>query len=79
MKKTACDIVRDYLIEHGYDGLAGDGCGCSSEDIVPCDQYFGNCVPAKKVVCQPEMCAECSADCDGYADGKYYMEEADNA
>lgn len=30
------DIVEEWLKDHGYDGLAGDGCGCQIGDLAPC-------------------------------------------
>jgi hypothetical protein len=36
------EIVRQWLKEHGYDGLYStaydeDGCGCELDDLFPCD------------------------------------------
>ena len=34
---TVEEIVRDWLIEHGFDGLFdGKGCGCHVDDLMPC-------------------------------------------
>ncbi len=33
------DIVKQYLINNGYDGLAGEECGCTVDDTIgfmPC-------------------------------------------
>jgi hypothetical protein len=39
------DIIRAYLIAHGYDGLAGEDCGCWLADLYPCGDAGWNCVP----------------------------------
>jgi len=31
------DIVKKYLKDNGYHGLAGDECGCRIDDLRPCD------------------------------------------
>jgi hypothetical protein len=47
-------IIAEYLIANGYDGLAGDGCGCLLDDLIPggidCDIL--NCVPGHRVSCK---------------------------
>jgi len=46
-------IVREYLVMHGYDGLAycedWDGCGCGLDDLICCDEWCRNCRPAYAV------------------------------
>ncbi len=32
------EIVKNWLITHGYDGLAGEDCGCEINDLMPCDE-----------------------------------------
>jgi hypothetical protein len=54
-------IVKEYLEEHGFDGLAADDCGCSKADLFPCDGYFGNCRPAHRVI---GGCAACTFECE---------------
>ena len=53
-------IVREYLEEHGYDGLCTEECGCGLEDLFPCDSPYGDCVPAYKHVCR--TCHSCGED-----------------
>ena len=48
-------IVTQYLNEHGYDGLYlkknGDECGCSIEDLMPCDVPSELCAAGYQVKC----------------------------
>jgi len=45
------EIVRQYIIKHGYDGLYSDllECGCSLDDLMPCDCNPYECCPGYKV------------------------------
>ena len=36
------DMVRDYLLTHGYDGLAGEECGCAVDDLMPCGDGYSD-------------------------------------
>ncbi len=70
MSITVKDIVQMYLVENGYDGLAGDGCGygCELVDLMEdCNgECIADCAPAMKVFCKPEDCEDCRSDCDGH-------------
>jgi len=48
---TVHEIVRLKLVELKADGLAGDGCGCGIDDLFCCESYPGDCVPAKRQIC----------------------------
>jgi hypothetical protein len=72
---TVRDIVRNYLISHGYSGLAEcdtpDGCGCRLDDLMPCDSPCDNCEPAYLVPCD---CEDGGEDCgakDYHGDGRH--------
>ncbi len=41
------EIIKEYLVAHHYDGLAGDGCACVLSDLIPCN---GNGIA---FVCEP--------------------------
>ena len=41
---TLREIVKEWLKANGYDGLAGDCCGCFINDLFPCDNPNENCV-----------------------------------
>ena len=31
------DIVLEYLVAHGYDGLCNEHCGCRLSGLMPCE------------------------------------------
>ena len=46
-KKSVVEILKEWLEENGYDGLTDeDECGCSTDDLVPCQSFSGHCVAA---------------------------------
>ncbi len=45
---TVHDIVAQYLVDNGYDGLYTDDCGCLLDDLMPCCSECGNCEPGYK-------------------------------
>ena len=49
--KTVRDIITDYLRDNGFDGLYNDDleCGCSINDLVPCDSACDMCRPGYRV------------------------------
>ena len=54
------DIIIEKLKALGADGLATEGCGCGIDALAPCESYYLDCVPAKKVKCDDS----CKADCE---------------
>jgi len=48
---TLEDIVRDWLLDHGYDGLCypEEECGCGINDLMPCGQPSLNCVAGHRI------------------------------
>ena len=66
---TCLEIIKKYLKDNGFDGLVnvdgGSGCGCALDDLIPCGECFGGCLPAYKVMC-PQPCN--SEKCDGEHD-----------
>ncbi len=42
---TVRQIVEGYLKEYGFEGLVGDDCGCTIEDMFSCDLYCADCEP----------------------------------
>ena len=51
MVKSIKEIVKEYLIEHHFDGLAGDFCGCGLNDLFPCECNSANCMPGYEKIC----------------------------
>jgi len=52
---TVFEIVKQYLEEHGYDGLCSDFCGCELDDLAPCGNMADDCYAAYKGPC---ICGE---------------------
>ena len=52
------EIVKQYLTEHGYDGLAGINCewlfGCTIEDLMDCGCVNPDCTPVEIIAEHPE-------------------------
>jgi hypothetical protein len=50
---TVRDIVKQYLIDHDYDGLYNDNeCGCTLEDLASCsNESILDCIPGVKTKC----------------------------
>ena len=59
------EIVKKHLKFFGYDGLAhncgNEGCGCGLDDLMPCDNYTGSCVPAMRFKCNQAECQMASS------------------
>jgi len=41
--KTIKEIVEEWLIENGYDGLFNTDCGCRIGDLMPCMEPQDDC------------------------------------
>lgn len=63
---TVIEIVKEYLVAHGYDGLCSgsipawsEGCCCKLDDLAPGDNNISNCVPGylHPSDCECEVCA----------------------
>lgn len=68
------EILRDYLICHGFTGLVNDTreCGCEVTDLGPCGEGFLDCEPGYKV--------NCTTDCDHdfeYEPGNWHIQVED--
>lgn len=56
-KLTVAEIVANYLHENGFDGLAGDECGCDFKNLMNCNsEDVFNCVGGYKVPCDGSYC-----------------------
>lgn len=54
-------IIIEFLTAHGYEGLAGNECGCGLDDLAPC----GPCVPLD---CEAGHRWRCAAGCHRLTD-----------
>jgi len=47
------EIIKDYLIKNGYDGLfcADYDCACLILDLQPCCEDMSRCKPGYKIQC----------------------------
>ncbi len=73
---TVKKIVKEWLEQNGYDGLAGDECGCKLDELCPCDDGFpDNCVAGHLVPCPCEDKEDCEhgGDC-GWNVGHWHIQ-----
>lgn len=72
---SVTEIVTTYLINHHYDGLYNpdEGCGCSLNDLAPCDYMNGSCCPAYQIECKT-----CKNNGDCEVQREYDMNEKDH-
>lgn len=64
---TAREILKEWLVAHGFDGLAGENCGCGIGDLIVCGQDFSECRPAKHYTCGgKQQCCDKDNDCEGW-------------
>lgn len=68
------EIVRNWLIDHGYDGLAKSECGCGGDNLFCCNEDSSECMPAMRHVRKEEdsICKECAVGSDGDCNGFCY-------
>ena len=52
---NAAEITKKYLKDNDYDGLCCEHCGCLLDDLIPCDEFFGDCVPGYKLPREMEV------------------------
>ena len=57
------EIVKNWLKENGYEGLAGDNCGCELDDLMPCEQPGIECQPGYKNICPGADKCDHSEEC----------------
>ena len=72
------DIIKKYLTDNGFDGLAGDECGCGIDELFPCDYVTPECQPAyhhTADACKREFC-DMRSECAGYGCYRTVKQEA---
>jgi len=57
---TVKEIVKNWLKEHGYDGLYSDEyqCCCDLDDLMDCDFFHWDCRVGYKASCNDGECCE---------------------
>jgi hypothetical protein len=55
---TVLTMVRDRLIEDGYDGLCHEDCACDLDGLARCGNIYEHCCAGFKVPCT------CGDGCD---------------
>lgn len=40
---TVKEMIKEYLIENGYDGLCTDDCGCLVDNLITCEDGSMTC------------------------------------
>lgn len=68
------EIIEQWLIKNGYEGLYRDDCGCEVGDLMPCNEPSINCTAGHKVPCPgPENC-QADGDCPWHISGNKPVE-----
>ncbi|KKN02823.1 hypothetical protein LCGC14_1113910 [marine sediment metagenome] len=61
---TVQEILISWLIEHNFDGLWNEDCGCQMSDLMPCENMFSDCQPGYKIDCPGGEDCAAGGDCD---------------
>lgn len=49
---TVYDIIKQFLVDHGYDGLCNDCCACGMKDLFACEEpHQLDCSPGYLIPC----------------------------
>ena len=56
IKMKCSEIIREYLVKNGLDGLVNVECECACEidDLFTCGEWFADCEPGHKEPCDCE-------------------------
>jgi len=44
---TVKDIITEWLVAHGADGLCNDDCACPVADLASCGSFYMDCMAAR--------------------------------
>ena len=70
---TVKQIVAEWLVKNGFDGLCSENCGCPLDDLMCCGLACDSCKPGYKQLCKG--CPEFKEDCDACFPGGYCVTE----
>lgn len=59
---TVKEIVKEYLVTHGYEGLTNGRCACGLEELMECVNDVGECVAGHKILCPGIEECDCGGD-----------------
>lgn len=50
MTQTVIEIIKQHIIDNGFDGLYSErfGCACEVDDLNPCESDISECKPGYK-------------------------------
>lgn len=54
------EVIKEYLVNHGFEGLCCEECGCGLDDLMPCSEpeNLTDCEPAFMIPGCSESCGE---------------------
>lgn len=68
------EIIKKYLEDNGFDGLCGDECGCSIDELFVCESPdMDVCQPGYKINCPGEDKCPNSEECPAPNSGFWCM------